>query len=121
MVFLHWLTQCNPLPVSVLLAAVPRAARLRAPRVLPYSLAIGLLAFAWDRTAGCSFATGDAKMAKARVRLVTRGRSFWQLLIIATSVVLWFLYPTLNKRDNDDEQVLHVHREHHRPRRRQRC
>ena len=67
-------------------------------RPLPHSLAIGLLAFVWDRTAGCSFATGEAKMAKARVRLVTRGRSFSQLLIIATSVVLLFLYPTLNKR-----------------------
>ena len=68
------------------------------PPSLPHSVALGLLAFAWDRTAGCSFQSGAAKMAKARVRLVTRGRSLPQLLIIATSVVLLFLYPTLNKR-----------------------
>ena len=67
-----------------------------------FSLVIALAAYVYDRTLGFRpwrllRLTAPAR-AQARARLVTRGRGPGHILLISLSVVLFLLYPTLNRQ-----------------------
>ena len=94
------------IPLDVLQCAVPSVTYygifwlyMAIPAV---SLAIALLAWLYDRTLGCrplrARRLNATQRRIVRSKLVTRNRRVVQIVVISTTVVLLFLYPTLNRR-----------------------